>query len=104
MGFDSFSAAVSLYEAICVGSPREPNTPQAEDTVVSDISPCTLANGRNVLLMSTNDRYQQFTMKIIETEAVFFRQHEQEAGAFKQNLLKMRVHSIDTPERKVMCP
>lgn len=104
VGFDSFSAAVQLYEAIQVCSPRKPNTPHADDTVVTDISPSTLANGRNVLLMSTNDRYQQFIMKIQESEVVFFRQTETEAGAFKQNLLKLRVHSIDTPDRKVMCP
>ena len=54
------------------------------------------------MLMSTNDRFQRYTMKIIGSEIVFYRQGEDEtdSSAIRQDLMKVKVHSPDTPEKK----
>ena len=53
--------------------------------------------------MSTSDRFQQYTMKIIESEIVFYRKgDEADKGAIRQELSKVRVHSLDSPVKKVM--
>ena len=54
------------------------------------------------MLMSTNNRFSNYTMEIIESEIVFYRQGliKPDSDAIKHNLIKVQVHSPDSPQMK----